>query len=532
MERFLLAPEAPGLSGERDRLLARLAALVPDAEVLEVGSTAIPGCIGKGDLDVLVRAPAARFEAVRAALDAVFPRNPHQLSNAEYQGYTVPSELDVAIQCTVKGGPYDDFEPFLVALRGDPGLVRDYDALKRQWNGQPMDAYRAAKSAFIRGVLDGPEAVPESCEVAIVGASLAGVALALYLARAGVDVVLLEARRTVGNSVSGLGTGPVEHGVVEQPHRTIRALGERVADLHAFTARNRELLADEGLFERCGVVWVATQDGERAEIAESVAALAGCGIPGEAWSPEQVAAWAGRPLGPALFLPDDGRLDPGPALHTLLGRAREAGARVVLGVPCTVRDGEPLVVEARGTPLTAEVVVFTAGIGCAGLDARLGASLTPVRDQALLTAPTEVPPALGFGRAGQGWTTWRPHPSGGLVVSGARWATPHMELGESDPTVVEPRIQARLEGFLRDSLRCEAPIVDRWAWVFASTRDGLPLLGPLPGQPRRIACVGFGANPASFALAAARSVADGLLDGGGEVPWMLSSRRLVRWTHG
>lgn len=150
---FHLKPTDPRLATERDQLLSTLAKLVPEADVVEVGSTAIPGVIGKGDLDVLVRVPEGRFQATRQALDGAFPRNPEQLSNAIYQGYTVPSELDVAIQLTVAGGPYDDFLPFLEALRAEPELVQAYNALKRRWDGKPMDAYREAKSSFIQAVL-------------------------------------------------------------------------------------------------------------------------------------------------------------------------------------------------------------------------------------------------------------------------------------------------------------------------------------------------------------------------------------------
>lgn len=528
--RFRIQPAHPDLEATREALLDGLRALVPRADVLEVGATAIPGCIGKGDLDVLVRADAADFEATRAALDGRYPRNPDQLSNAVYQGYTVPTDgLDAAIQLTVRGGPYDDFEPFLEALRADPAEVAAYNALKRVWNGRDMDAYRAAKGAFVQGVLHGPPAVPASCEVCVIGGSLAGVATALFLARAGVDVVLLEKARFVGDSASGRGLGPVEHGVVEHPHRTVAALGARVDGLYAFTAQNRALLEAEGLFEPCGAPWVATTDGEAAEIPQSVEALASHGIRAEAWSSAQVAERVGRPLGPALFLPDDGRIDAFGALRTLLDRAIEAGVTVVTQAPAAIEDGEPLTVRVRDAALTAEMVVLAAGTGCAGLDPRLAAALMPVRDQALLTGPVAHAPP--FGRAGQGWTSWCPHPTGGVVVSGARWATPHMEAGETDATALEPRIQARLEAFARDSLGIDAPIADRWAWRFATTRDGLPVIGPIPGQPRRIACVGFGANPASFAVAAARSVADGLLEGG-EVPWILSSRRLVRWRLG
>jgi len=154
--RFHVQPADPRLDAERARSLALVSEVAgPEAEVLEVGSTAVEGVIGKGDIDLLVRAPAEHFDTVRARLDAAFPRNPDQLSNDVYQGYTVDSPLDVAIQCTVTGGPFDDFEPFLVALRADPALVAAYNALKRRWDGQPMEAYRSAKRAFIEGVLAG-----------------------------------------------------------------------------------------------------------------------------------------------------------------------------------------------------------------------------------------------------------------------------------------------------------------------------------------------------------------------------------------
>lgn len=147
--------DAASLRRERTRVLHTLARVLPAAEALEVGSTAVDGVIGKGDLDVLVRVPEGDFPAARAALDGCFRRNPDQLANALYQGYTVDSALDVAVQLTVKGGPYDDFERFLEALRADPALVDRYNALKRAWHGRPMDAYRAAKAAFIEAVLAG-----------------------------------------------------------------------------------------------------------------------------------------------------------------------------------------------------------------------------------------------------------------------------------------------------------------------------------------------------------------------------------------
>lgn len=146
----IVSVDEAALRAEVARVLEHVrAVLPPHAEVLEVGSTAVSGVIGKGDIDLLARAPEAHFEALRDALDGLFPRNLDQLSNAQYQGYLVPSEFDAAIQCTVLGGPYDDFMAFLEVLREDAEARMAYNALKRSWDGRPMDEYRVAKGQFV-----------------------------------------------------------------------------------------------------------------------------------------------------------------------------------------------------------------------------------------------------------------------------------------------------------------------------------------------------------------------------------------------
>jgi GrpB-like predicted nucleotidyltransferase (UPF0157 family) len=154
-ERFALRVLAAGeLAHARDTALEPLRAALPAwADVLEVGSTAVAGVIGKGDIDLLVRVPPERFDEARAIVDSLCARNPDQLSNDQYQGYLVPSALDVAVQLTVRDGPYDHFLAFLDALRASPERVERYNALKREWHGEPMDDYRRAKSAFIAEVL-------------------------------------------------------------------------------------------------------------------------------------------------------------------------------------------------------------------------------------------------------------------------------------------------------------------------------------------------------------------------------------------
>ena len=141
------------LRRERERTRSLLAPVVPPELLHEVGSTAMPGVIGKQDLDFLVRVPRAAFTGYRDKLDLLLTRNPDQLSNEVYQGYTIESELDVAVQLTVADGPHDTFLEFRELLRSDAALVNEYNDLKRQFDGQPMDAYRKAKGSFIERTL-------------------------------------------------------------------------------------------------------------------------------------------------------------------------------------------------------------------------------------------------------------------------------------------------------------------------------------------------------------------------------------------
>ena len=141
------------LRQEVDRVLGLIRKVVPSASVMEVGSTAIEGVVGKQDLDFVVRVPSNRFDQARRIMDLAFSRNSQQISNGEYQGYVVPSPLDVAIQLIVEDGQYDTFEKFLLTVSADPALKRAYNDLKVAWDGRPMKEYRVAKRCFIDSVL-------------------------------------------------------------------------------------------------------------------------------------------------------------------------------------------------------------------------------------------------------------------------------------------------------------------------------------------------------------------------------------------
>lgn len=153
MDRFYIQKSNTELfKQERKRVFQMLREQVSDVEIQEVGSTAIPGVIGKEDLDILVRPELECFEQTRDRLDQILQRNPKQLSNECYQGYNVESPIDVAVQLTIAQGPYDDFLYFMQILKDEPTWIEKYNQLKQNWHGRSMEQYRAAKNAFIESV--------------------------------------------------------------------------------------------------------------------------------------------------------------------------------------------------------------------------------------------------------------------------------------------------------------------------------------------------------------------------------------------
>jgi GrpB-like predicted nucleotidyltransferase (UPF0157 family) len=142
-----------------DRMAVVLRRLLPaSADILHVGATAVPGCLTKGDLDIVVRVEAVDFGAADMALAAHFARNTGSSRTDTFCAFEDDGATPhLGIQLTAQGAPSDFFHTFSEALKSDADLLARYNALKQQYDGHPMHVYRAAKSSFIEQVLTQPE---------------------------------------------------------------------------------------------------------------------------------------------------------------------------------------------------------------------------------------------------------------------------------------------------------------------------------------------------------------------------------------
>ncbi len=89
--------------------------------------------------------------------------------------------------------------------------------------------------------------------------------------------------------------------------------------------------------------------------------------------------------------------------------------------------------------------------------------------------------------------------------------------GEDSDKIIEPDARDALIPAKADKLkqrlqalwpRAELNITHRWAGTFDTTRDGLPLIGPVPKHPNLFAAYGYGGNGITFSYLAAQLLGD------------------------
>ena len=176
-------------------------------------------------------------------------------------------------------------------------------------------------------------------DIAVIGAGVTGLSAALAAREAGADVLLLEAGASIGEGATGRNAGILSAGI-NMPLADLPA-GSPLGEM--WLATTAELLALVKESSQAGALVDATLTGslslaERPAAARHLAretkARTALGLRAELWSPAEVAQkTAGRlctsTVQAALWLPDEGRVQPVTLLAHLARRARARGVRLV-----------------------------------------------------------------------------------------------------------------------------------------------------------------------------------------------------------
>jgi glycine/D-amino acid oxidase-like deaminating enzyme len=367
----------------------------------------------------------------------------------------------------------------------------------------------------VRGVVE--------ADVAIVGGGITGSATALWLAREGARVALVEGRR-IAAGASGRNGGFLLSGTAETYAAAVKRYGrEQTRRIWAFNVANHDAaseLAAELMgrgwpcgFRRTGSLRIAACEAERAELDESLALLREDGWEAEpvtrgALPPSLRAAYVG-----ATFYPRDGEIQPARFVRGIARLAEGAGATIYEDSPVTdvSPTGAGWAVRTAGGEVRAPKALLATNAWLPELGRRLGlawlaGAVAPTRGQMLATSPVAERLFDCPCYADQGYQYWRQLPDGRLVVGG--WRNASFATENSDDETPNPLVQDRLEDFVRSTLGLpDVQIEQRWAGIMAFSPDGLPLIGAIPDLQGCYVAGGYTGHGNAYAIRAGRVVA-------------------------
>ncbi|HYS81872.1 MAG TPA: glycine oxidase ThiO [Anaeromyxobacteraceae bacterium] len=319
-------------------------------------------------------------------------------------------------------------------------------------------------------------------DVVVIGAGVQGCAVALRLAQAGQDVLLLE-RSVPGAEASSAAGGILSPGVEAIEPSPFYDLCRASLARYPALVRELEQATEIGLgFRTGGTLEVALDDDHAQLLAARAERLARRGLPaevlGDAEARQLEPGLSPRTRG-ALFFPEEASIDPRPLARALYLAARAAGARFQTGQVLRIvhEGGRAVGVDHDAGRIEAGAVVLAAGAWSALVpgSALPRGAVRPVRGQiALLDTRQRLLGRVIF--SDKGYVVPR---ADGRVLCGSTME----EVG------FEKAVTAGgLHGVLGMAIEiapalAAAPLVDTWSNFRPASPDGWPVLGlsPVPG---------------------------------------------------
>lgn len=364
----------------------------------------------------------------------------------------------------------------------------------------------------------------------IVGGGVYGCGVAWHLARAGHEVVVLEAATVASGASGGIG------------RRGVRASGRDPRELplmrrahEIWPTLHDELGAPTG-FEPIGHVQLVEREEDLPAAREGVRRQRDAGIPTELVDRDRLRSLepevAESTIG-AVLCPGDGVADHAATTRAFADAAVRAGASVREGrrVTAVHRDGGRItsVVLADGEEMTpGRGVVLLANTGVDALLEPLGVSLPlfPVLPQALVTEPfADVPVRHVIAHAHRP-TTMKPLPESTVMITG-EWLGRWDEDGRpgTDPGTVEAALDDAAEVF--PPLRGVRVVEARADRAEAIAHDLVPIVDTVPGADNAWFATGWSGHGWAIAPAVVEVLADWVTTG--EPPEVLRPFSLSRF---
>jgi len=395
-----------------------------------------------------------------------------------------------------------------------------------------MDDFHATRQSELRGgvapwaaglrrPIRQPLAQNITVDVLIVGAGITGSMMAEHLARPGRSLCIIDRERP------GFGSTAASTAMLEwEIDRSLTELSEFYGFERAAEVYQLSLGAVAGLYRLAhslqfssalrarDTVYLAAGDHGARELLTEHELRKRAGLPGAYLDYRTLRSEYGFDREAAIVSPGSAEVDPLLLSHALLSAAATRGV-AVFDAEATAYDnsGERVMVATdRGFTIEAGHVVLATGYTMPDI---VQSDLHKTASSWVVATPPQPPDRL-----------WRDNALIWEASNDYLYARTTAEKriiigGEDDDQVVDPdardALMPRKAEILLDKLHLlwpQAFLVAEYIWsgAFGTTSDGLPLIGPVPGQSRIFAAYGYGGNGITFSYLASRLIGR-LLDG-------------------
>ena len=354
-----------------------------------------------------------------------------------------------------------------------------------------------------------------------IGATFSTLITAIELAKAGFFVQILEKQSCLGMGDTGKTLLPASLSFTDNLFRLTASLGKencelfyRVMQLGLEYLKNNQLLRGQNALE------IAMNEAEHMELQKSLHISADMSLFGFPktydFQDNLQKMWTF-----ALCYSNQGYIEGYEVFEHLLHLAMEQNISIVPNTTVFSFEqskGKIILHHSQGS-CSSDVLFLGAGMGNRELDVFFQDKLTPVRSQ-MMAIPHQTQNLNMMCEAQYGYIQFRDTYKGTnmyRLLSGCRWATPHLEVGEEKEEVIEAISQAQWRfaqkyfPFCSPDQNIDSEEKIQWSAIQTHTCDGLPIVGPLPGREHIYSLCGFRDRQATLGIGAALLLCHSLL---------------------
>ncbi|WP_137177180.1 FAD-binding oxidoreductase [Roseomonas sp. AR75] len=352
-------------------------------------------------------------------------------------------------------------------------------------------------------------------DVLIVGGGGAGCSAALFLARRGVRVTLLE-RGLVGSQATG-----VNYGGVRQQGRDPAGIPLAIKS-RALWSRLPELIGTDAEFDPCGHLKLARSEADEAELLRWNRVAAEYGLVTQMIGRNAIREahpYFGDQVVAGSLLAEDGSANPRLLSPALARAARDAGAEILEhhAVSAAAHDGSDFVIEAAGATFAAPWLLNCAGYWGGTLSEKFGepVPIAPLHPNMLVTEPLPYFLRHSLGVVGGG-IYMRQIARGNVIFGGGRGSA------VKDPSRTRPSAEAALGSMEAATALVPrlagAMVIRSWSGTDGTFADGFPVLGPSRTTPGLIHAFGFCGEGFQLGPGVGQVLSELVMDGRTDVP--------------